>query len=445
MAGSLIRLDKKHISVDQMTMSVDRVLQCYIRNMPGPPLPLIENYLQETERWRPETHTFHLPCGECTITSKDVQLQLRLPVDGYAVTGSAQSADWGSYATSFWVLFRIKLTEVGSRWQHCTGRCARRRDRIKPKLEDAYHYYNHGHGFAFHFYVLEWNYWVSYVGIPTSLEDIWLLLDQRSEAQFQWTPYEDPAIRPSDRVLRQFRFRKLILVEPKVLDDEHKINLQLLNTDCPRHWSEYIEMRENRYDYIPTREPIIVPELACVPEYMPWFRIHGKSYLLSEEERRRQICVPRERRGPLNLRRMDDDAGPSAAPTQSPGPSTAPTQPPGPTLQPTTPISQPFQIMPVLWQVGMHVLVHLRSQLLRVNRRSVGHRRTRDRRSSVGELFFLPIPIALWDSNTSAMGDANTSALIILSRWVILPAPTTRYPAGGTTISTGVTTTLAGS
>ncbi|MFQ6663179.1 hypothetical protein Gotur_030796 [Gossypium turneri] len=36
---------------------------------------------------------------------------------------------------------------------------------------------------------------LSYVGIPTALEDIRLLLDQRSEAQFQWTPYEDLAIR----------------------------------------------------------------------------------------------------------------------------------------------------------------------------------------------------------------------------------------------------------
>ncbi|KAH1122394.1 hypothetical protein J1N35_005554 [Gossypium stocksii] len=34
----------------------------------------------------------------------------------------------------------------------------------------------------------------SYVGIPTSLEDIRLLLDQRLEAQFQWTPYEDSVI-----------------------------------------------------------------------------------------------------------------------------------------------------------------------------------------------------------------------------------------------------------
>ncbi|XP_017647921.1 protein MAIN-LIKE 2-like [Gossypium arboreum] len=39
------------------------------------------------ERWRPETHTFHLPCGECTITLKDVALQLGLPIDGNAVTG----------------------------------------------------------------------------------------------------------------------------------------------------------------------------------------------------------------------------------------------------------------------------------------------------------------------------------------------------------------------
>ncbi|MFQ6634365.1 hypothetical protein Gotur_011257 [Gossypium turneri] len=30
-----------------MNMSIDRVLQCYIRNMSGPPSPLIENYLRE--------------------------------------------------------------------------------------------------------------------------------------------------------------------------------------------------------------------------------------------------------------------------------------------------------------------------------------------------------------------------------------------------------------
>ncbi|KAG8496173.1 hypothetical protein CXB51_009158 [Gossypium anomalum] len=39
------------------------------------------------ERWRPETHTFHLPCGECTITLENVAVQLGLPIDGNAVTG----------------------------------------------------------------------------------------------------------------------------------------------------------------------------------------------------------------------------------------------------------------------------------------------------------------------------------------------------------------------
>ncbi|MBA0679693.1 hypothetical protein Goari_011448, partial [Gossypium aridum] len=72
-------------------------LKCHIRNLPGPPSPLIKPYLREVdfwqvalvgrgckldpklisalvERWRPKTHTFHLPCSECTITLEDVHL-----------------------------------------------------------------------------------------------------------------------------------------------------------------------------------------------------------------------------------------------------------------------------------------------------------------------------------------------------------------------------------
>ncbi|KAH1107861.1 hypothetical protein J1N35_011629 [Gossypium stocksii] len=38
------------------------------------------------ERWRPETHTFHLPCDKCTITLEDMVLKLKLSMDGPVIT-----------------------------------------------------------------------------------------------------------------------------------------------------------------------------------------------------------------------------------------------------------------------------------------------------------------------------------------------------------------------
>ncbi|MBA0770119.1 hypothetical protein Gotri_018792, partial [Gossypium trilobum] len=90
----------------------DRVLEGFIHNLSNSPNIKIRGYLQDegflhasrmlggckldptlitvvVERWRPGTHTFHLPCGECTITLDDVDLQLNLSVDGSIFTGSA--------------------------------------------------------------------------------------------------------------------------------------------------------------------------------------------------------------------------------------------------------------------------------------------------------------------------------------------------------------------
>ncbi|XP_061373707.1 protein MAIN-LIKE 2-like [Gastrolobium bilobum] len=45
------------------------------------------------EKWRPETHTFHMTQSEMTITLQDVARILGLPTDGIVVTGST-SEDW---------------------------------------------------------------------------------------------------------------------------------------------------------------------------------------------------------------------------------------------------------------------------------------------------------------------------------------------------------------
>ncbi|RYR54110.1 hypothetical protein Ahy_A06g029371 [Arachis hypogaea] len=44
------------------------------------------------ERWRPETHTFHLPVGEVTVTPEDVIHILGLQVNGEPITGRSDSS-----------------------------------------------------------------------------------------------------------------------------------------------------------------------------------------------------------------------------------------------------------------------------------------------------------------------------------------------------------------
>ncbi|MBA0862409.1 hypothetical protein Goshw_008065 [Gossypium schwendimanii] len=101
MARQLIRLDDEHISVDQMKMG------CKLDPK------LISTFV---ERWRHETHTFYLPCRECTITLEDVQLQLGLPwMSSYSLS-PLNLLIGEPYVTIFWVRFQILFTEVGSIW-----------------------------------------------------------------------------------------------------------------------------------------------------------------------------------------------------------------------------------------------------------------------------------------------------------------------------------------
>jgi Plant mobile domain len=46
------------------------------------------------DRWRPETHTFHLPCGEMAPTLQDVAFLLGLPIIGDAVGPRVIPSTW---------------------------------------------------------------------------------------------------------------------------------------------------------------------------------------------------------------------------------------------------------------------------------------------------------------------------------------------------------------
>ncbi|XBH98562.1 hypothetical protein VPH35_128052 [Triticum aestivum] len=46
------------------------------------------------DRWRPETHSFHLPCGEMTMTLQDMAMISGLPINGQAVTGRVSVGNW---------------------------------------------------------------------------------------------------------------------------------------------------------------------------------------------------------------------------------------------------------------------------------------------------------------------------------------------------------------
>jgi hypothetical protein len=53
------------------------------------------------DRWRPKTHSLHLPCSEMTVTLEDLAMILGLPIRGHPVTSCVESALWHESVVGF--------------------------------------------------------------------------------------------------------------------------------------------------------------------------------------------------------------------------------------------------------------------------------------------------------------------------------------------------------
>ncbi|KAE8791753.1 Serine/threonine-protein phosphatase 7 long form-like protein [Hordeum vulgare] len=67
----------------------------FVLNFKGTPPWLNATVLTAlTDRWRPETHSFHLPLGEMTITLEDIAMITGLPIEDRALTWKVRSDGW---------------------------------------------------------------------------------------------------------------------------------------------------------------------------------------------------------------------------------------------------------------------------------------------------------------------------------------------------------------
>ena len=73
-----------------------RALCAGLPAMDGPLLTVLVGH------WRLETHSFHLPCGELSITLQNVAMILHMHLEGNAITGIIQTEGRRDSGGSYW-------------------------------------------------------------------------------------------------------------------------------------------------------------------------------------------------------------------------------------------------------------------------------------------------------------------------------------------------------
>ncbi|KAF1888726.1 hypothetical protein Lal_00036767 [Lupinus albus] len=233
------------------------------------------------ERWRSETHTFHLPCGECTITLEDVSLQIGMNVNGLPVTGPTYF-DWDEMCGE--LLGKILINEEDMRG-------------CELKLGQTQ---------------------LIFQGVQREdLTEYRSCLDHMEANDFKWLPYEtynnnlprevqqDKKVwsacttlicfsivewHQTDRVRLQFGLVQDLPQPPKNLDALHRID-KWGNQDA--NWAtkhaQWIEYWSNHRDQVLQGPQIQYP--IHTQQYMIWCRRNSKLFLSSETQLRdsRQI------------------------------------------------------------------------------------------------------------------------------------------------------------
>ncbi|KAF1898248.1 hypothetical protein Lal_00033014 [Lupinus albus] len=253
------------------------------------------------ERWRPETHTFHLPIGECTVTLEDVAYQLGLPIDGNIVTGPT-NMDWNvvchnllddateividQHARAF-ILRMIGgflMPDISGSRVHLM---------YLLLLEDLSKTYKYSWGWSQHLIT------TNIPGHATNI--IRSMLDRLRIDQFAWTPYQNidfmgqipdmarsrvPLIcfaivewHAADRVMRQFGLQQPIPQDPINLQKQHKMDPRGKNDyNWQQKHDQWIQIWNHREDYVMNGLPNVQP-LYHYSEYMQWYLQRTRKYI----------------------------------------------------------------------------------------------------------------------------------------------------------------------
>ncbi|KAG8492323.1 hypothetical protein CXB51_009798 [Gossypium anomalum] len=294
------------------------------------------------EWWCTETHTFIMPCGECTITLEDVAMQLGLRVDGAVVTGRSKVLEpsvvchrllgrslqgdvccSSLYYTADWGVLLLNNTSNRVHLKYL------------PLLEDFSRAgsYNWGSAvLAALYYELcratkhgvsnmagclgLLQYWALYrmpfltaigdvsrnwcepdinhlpsndrgfLWMPYSAVNIVTLIPQRVHAEARIWCINTPVLNfstvewyNSDRVMRQFGCKQFVPVEPQQFADVHGKTMQGRHTfDWSVEHQCYVALWNTRYDRRPEMHSCMF-DFSPSTEYMQWYMNRWRVYL----------------------------------------------------------------------------------------------------------------------------------------------------------------------